>query len=676
METITMYYDKHIGDHPEILNTIRSFQDKGYKVLIKGPTGCGKTVAIAKVAHELIKDEKYLDDEYRSRTILGCPNVIQNKQNESHELIRAKSLTKGDKITEKDLFVSAVYDMTYLATESNRKHHLILDEAHKKVYDEEYRDSALEQVQLCEDDAASTIHITATPNILTTGLFNYDKYLILEPKNSKANNNIEKLEIRVVPKGNRHSKLLDMFVDRYNEKVKNKEDVTILCRLNSVEEMDKVCDFMQTNHKDIKIGKLISKKKLENEIFLEIANNSKIKEGYDIILTTSLLDAGTSIQQSNIELWFHCRTAHDLVLDEIEQFLARPRQKIKKAIITTSYDEEKSTIKSFDYIKKENENKRNLIVSGLNKIIEGMKALGYSNEQIKKDIQQRLNFEIEERKTHMGCIQFDDKQCKCFINKALGEAKTFRDYDRQFYYNPQELVKKLKNRIKADKIIINSFTDTERSKDIENKVKLEKELKEEKLKEKRASVIESMKNIDISNNILFHELINSKELCIEYANEDIKELLTDIKDEKSILKDIKDLIEIGMEIQQATNIVINSKKPKDIKIAKLTYQAIKLNNNKRYSLVEDDFTKIYNIIRKHIKPIEKSRGRITDVIIEDIYNELIYYSLIKPIKKPQNKILELTGMIYNLSLIKPKSSNSKEHRYKISSLKKNLNSLK
>ena len=178
MEVIRLFYDKHLGDNPEILYELRLAMELGQRTLLKGPTGSGKTVLIGEIARKILADEELTEDEkiYEGvvKLILSCPNVIQNRQNQSNQLVGAKSLTKGESITKDDRFISAVYDKTYIAAHEGDKIHLILDEAHKRVFDETYRATALSQVDECEKMAYSVTHVTATPRVLLHGVFEYD----------------------------------------------------------------------------------------------------------------------------------------------------------------------------------------------------------------------------------------------------------------------------------------------------------------------------------------------------------------------------------------------------------------------------------------------------------------------------------------------------------------------
>ena len=140
MEIIKLHYDNHLSDNPEIAFEIRLAMESGLRTLVKGPTGSGKTVQIGQISHKILDDE-FRSGEDQSKIVLACPNVIQNKQNEVNQLIAAKSFTKGENLGNKR-FISAVYDKTYVAINADEKVHLILDEAHKKVYDETYRSVA------------------------------------------------------------------------------------------------------------------------------------------------------------------------------------------------------------------------------------------------------------------------------------------------------------------------------------------------------------------------------------------------------------------------------------------------------------------------------------------------------------------------------------------------------
>ena len=664
MEIIKLHYDNHLSDNPEIAFELRCSIEAGLKTLVKGPTGSGKTVQIGQLAHKILDDESKSGED-QSKIILACPNVIQNRQNEKNELIAAKSFTKGENLGNKR-FISAVYDKTYVAINSEEKVHLILDEAHKKVYDETYRAVALKQVGLCEDNAFSVTHITATPNILLNGIYEYDKYIICEPRSAIANNNIELFEQVVMPKESRSAIFINYLLDRCNKK---DEDTVIICRLNSILEIENTISKINTFNSKIKIGKIISKEKEINPIFNSIIETGEIANEYDLVFVTSLLDVGTSIYQKNIEYIYHSRTSHDILLDDIEQAFARTRTKIKRATLTSCVEDSETELMTLKQIKSKNNKERKRVLKSINTMIKCMKELNAPREEIIDDASKRLNFEYNEVRTGLGCIQLDEDTLECFINKELAEAYDFREHDRQFYFKPKQLLNELSDRIKADKFIIQYYSNSsDEIKDLISKEKEEKKNKSELNKKEAQNII---LNKNLGENLLFQELINGKDLCLDFIDEELKEDLEFLQKEESLIDNIKDLMEVGMELGQATQIAANSKKPKDIKTAKQTYQAILLNTRKRYSMVDDNFTKMHKIIREEIKPIEKRQGRITDALIEKIYSRLVDEGVLDKRKKPKNKILELINLIYNTAKIK-----NEKNAFKISSLKTNIQTLK
>ena len=665
MEIIKLHYDNHLSDNPEIAFELRCSMENGLRTLVKGPTGSGKTVTIGQIAHKILDDEFMLDKKEQSKVVLSCPNVIQNKQNEHNELIGAKSFTKGEKLENKR-FISAVYDKTYVAIKADEKVHLILDEAHKKVYDETYRSVALEQVELCEGNAFSVTHITATPNILLNGIYEYDKYIICEPKDAIVNNNIELFEQVVMPRENRTSIFVNYLLDRCKEK---DENTTIICRLNSISDIENTISKINMFNDKIKIGKIVSKEKDNNPIFNSIVENGEVGNEYDLIFITSLLDAGTSIYQDNIEYIYHSRTSHDILLDDIEQAFARPRRKIKKATLTTSIEDTETELMTLKQIKSKNNKERKRVLKSINTMIKCMKDLNAPKQEIIDTVSKRLNFEFNEIKTGLGCIQLNEETLECFINKELAEGYDFREHDRQYYCKPKKLLNELSGRIKADKLKIKYYSNVkDEIKDVISKDKEDRKLEAESNRKEAQNII---LNRNLDKNLLFQELITSKDLCLDFIEEDLKEDLEFLQKEESLIDNIKDLMEVGIELGQATQIVANAKKPKDIKTAKMTYQAILLNTRKRYSVVDDNFTKMHKIIREEIKPIEKGRGRITDNIIEKIYLKLVDEGLLEKRKKPKNKILELINLIYNTSKIK-----NEKNSLKVSSLKTNTKTLK
>lgn len=674
MEIIKLQYDNYLADNPEIAFEIRCAIESGLKILVKAPTGSGKTVQIGQIAHKILEDEA-LSGEEQSKIILACPNVVQNKQNEQNQLVKAKSFTQGEQI-QGNKFISAVYDKTFLAIKGDEKVHLILDEAHKRIYDESYRAQALEQVDLSSENAYSVTHITATPRVLLEDMYKYDKYIICESKYSKSNNNIENFEILTMDNKNRKTTLINLLL----EKCKNKDkSTTILCRLNSVEDINSTIETLNILDSNIQIQKIISKDKTNNPVFNSIVESGSLGVHSDIVFTTSLLDAGTSLYDKNIELIYHTRTSHDVVIDDIEQFFARTRNKIKKAIITCSIEDKNTRFKPLKQIKNVNNRLRKERVNDFNNLISTMLKLNTPKHEIIEFISKRLSFDFEDFRSSLGCIQLNKETLECFINRELAQASDFKEYDRQFYSKPNRLMLELTDRIKADKFELNHYTALDKK--INEIIKEDKNKKEDENKSLKEECKKILQDKSISENCFFVDLLNNNDLILENLSDEkenqlnlfdnkmsIKEQFKLLKEQETLLNSIRDLMSIGMEQNQAIQIVAYAEKPKDIRIAKETYQAILLNTKKRYSMINDEFTKMHRIIREECKSLEKNRKRITDDVIEKINIRLVSEGIIKQRKNPKNKILELIELIYNTSL---------DSKYvKISSLKKNLKTLK
>ena len=64
MEIVEFFYDKNLSDNPEIAFELRMSMEHGLNVLLKAPTGSGKTVLASEVSHKIMKDEKSILAKY------------------------------------------------------------------------------------------------------------------------------------------------------------------------------------------------------------------------------------------------------------------------------------------------------------------------------------------------------------------------------------------------------------------------------------------------------------------------------------------------------------------------------------------------------------------------------------------------------------------------------------
>jgi hypothetical protein len=269
---------------------------------LSAPTGRGKTTFIV---NELSK---------HSKIIMVCPVNIQVRQlaSDFRDNPKVQCITGDEKsINLHGDIIICVYDrLAQLLDSGLRANHytLVIDEAHKIYQAANYRSKALSVlVDAISDDTFKqvlTVSATFQPDIFP---FSFDEII------SIAFDQADKPPMEVVFYKERD------FIEQYLLSIAPTEGHIAIIRLNNKEQIKhaKLC-FEQKNLRVLEIHS-DNQKSIDVTTFLA----TSLVTGFDIVLTTSLLDEAINIKNTNVE---SVHLFHKLHCDEINQFIGRNRK--------------------------------------------------------------------------------------------------------------------------------------------------------------------------------------------------------------------------------------------------------------------------------------------------------------------------------------------------------------
>lgn len=659
----------------EKMGIINKLLDQEGLTLVTAPTGCGKTYAIINAFLEKSKKEKD-----RVFAIL-CPNRIQNEQNAKEYGITA--LIGGVEIKENVKVISCVYEKLdeILNKYSAKNLTIVVDEAHELIESIDYRSKTIEKIDMASNIAYNTIHLTATGRKLKN-CYKYDYEYNFEFE--KKINNIGVLSI--IPTQDTERTLFTLLEINKNYGIKS------LVFIDGSKENLKEIGLTLSNR--YKTGIITSDDK-STSLYKNIVMDSIFPNAYDVILSTKVLECGTNIKNSNVFPIQVITNPNFFNFDSVEQKFARLRSFNKQGyLIIKECEDTNCKIKDFHIIKSEME-------YSLEKIIQGLKALElFRNKQgsLSSALTDSINSFVN---------PISNSLLTNFINYTIGENGKFKyeidikrmlnaaykEYDKQFLFNLEELKVELENRVKSKEIeiLFDIFDINEETLVIKEEVKNNKRLSKEKRKERKEEVKNIILEMDL--NILEKYLnTNQKYYFLKTLKKDNKDIYKKIilieKEEKELEKikklsklqhmkhDPKAIIEVYEKLETQAEI--------DRYIKHITYAQF---NNVFYAEVPSIYSS-YSIIRKNFDEIKNKKGRITQRSIFSTMQELYQKNMLwqfdkqrlqddfenfisEENKEKKNKIGKriLKKFIYEINIIYNTTKDSNGY-YKIVSLKK------
>ena len=614
-----IYIDKYIE-----AKTIKPLLQYGELNLLVAPTGAGKTYSIMEVMKQLSKENT------TTSYIIACPNRIQNIQNKKYGV----SVWVGGVEKEYNLrTVSMVYDLaeqTIKQCESEgRKVVLIVDEAHQLIDAYDYRKKAIKGLlDLIKNHTVKrTLLITATPQKINErlGIFNYNYSYYIRYNDENKVKNVNTLKVIVCK--NKENALIDIINKN------KKQGIVSVVELNNIEEHG-FFELLLTK-RGFKVESLHSKNK--NYIYDSIIQKDIIPAGVDVLLTTSMLQCGTNIKNTNVSFIAIPNKPSYLDLDCLEQFYARPRLYNDVFYLILEDLKTKNKFKELEEIVNDFGKEVTGRVKELNKAIEGQ------NDDFKKELVNIITKTIEsdEKSITRNCIIFDEEYQLFTVDEYLFTKQIFRMYYLQFYFYTDKLKEELRKRIKCNEVIIENIN-TEISDEIKQDIKDIKisglKTKEEQKQEAKQVFNEVLKNVNIDIGTEENKEIKKLKDTGQEFLEDLEEYINDNKylkfarqkekletvilDKKSV-ELMKKMLDIGQDIKTSVLIVANRETDQEVKdkICEIGYMKLnqlygKFNSGNKNDKPKINIPKAHQIeyfkIRNNLDEVMKKRDRLTE----------------------------------------------------------------
>lgn len=605
----------------------------GGKSLFIAGVGKGKTYNFINVCKEIIKNNS---DEYL--TLFLTPTRTLSEQN--GEQYNIHTVVSG--INEIKTFDvnTIVYDKLNLIIDNihryqNKKIILIVDEAHELIYAKNYRNKTLERIKALEEIAHSIIHLTATPTANKT-IYQYKN--IIEIMETQTIKKVNVIEVERNGKGETGNKIEKALINEVINRLRQNKKVIV--QYNTHDGLNKIKTELVKVFPSKKISLMTSQTKELNEDFEHLIQNNKINNNIDLVLSTSVLNAGINIKNKDIEL-IYIIDKNGSKLDLIKQFAGRTRC-VNTSFTIIKYKNEDSKekyTKSFEEELKEEFNK-------------GLK-IAQRNQELLKDIYQKLgelsgnciaeSISIIKNFKNNGtpfsnCILFDEKNL-VHIDKELLLLESINNISRRYNKLPSKQFEKLlKDFLKCDSVEFVEVKETEEGEEITQNINQSKKEDRDKKKEFKINLVEEFKVLEDGKKEDLTEILKSK-----FEGEEV-----------AILKDL--INSKPLEVRELYNkIITNDEGQKILRSTRNVYK-------KYYDIYKDcikDYiinkfddkcfkAPLYRVFNKAFRNLEK----LTDeekqkyFALGDIYLN-IRFTLDSKIQKylPQNEILTVYSII-------------------------------
>lgn len=666
INTVEEYkFDKHINDSKEIVEILEKIvREKNQTVLIDAPCGAGKTY-VCDYLFEGIKAE-YKKSGKKFLNAILCPTRIQNIQNSNEynfeHLIKESSSRK----MEFGLNYSCVYELFSKITDLLLTAHksgeeflcnLIIDEAQELLNERNFREgvkaltSQLEMLRSLGIECNIIYLSGTTEGILgipedTTSIFKFDRILRLRSTNQeiKAKN----LNLYVC------SDKQDYY-DYFCTVISKQDDcLTHLQSKNGIERVRKTFEGKK------KVNTLTSEDKgytyktnedgtelmvvYDNELLQSVTESSKVTKGHNV--HTSCMESGTNNNYApeGFAQNYICLSERDCHIESMVQFLNRTRPVYEDINIFVKEGDIKKKIKTREEVRKALGEKLAAHVERVKGFIEGEKSRSTNNIDLYNNVRSYLEIMTYEgeKAGFRGVISVDEK-LDLTIDMLTFESVVYKEYNANYYYNPEALLNKLEQEIKVEKSTIykGNIEITQKCAKL-GKDKIDyKKIALEALDKFTQKDIEKLERV-IKN----HGDIESDELIKNFLDyrpykELVKRLLFFGVEINKILKDIskfrgeKTLRKINKKYQKAMYVYlnrryINSAESKKIDLASVGYEGFYVENGKDYSTCEIEVPES-EIVLKNLYIINEAgnlkQTTLTPKLIHNITTQINNYSM-------------------------------------------------
>ncbi|MFK5708572.1 DEAD/DEAH box helicase family protein [Lysinibacillus boronitolerans] len=266
-------------------------------LLINSQTGTGKTTSLLNASLNLASPKSSEFFIFTGPTINLCEQVYKDHP-KGTLLLTGKLKKKGELVKEhinngNRVFITTYDQVPLLIMQLKRLnsamiYNLIIDEYHRLVtdYNEKFRKQTMANLFAMQKNAKSLIALSGTPQLVL--LEHFDARIDVERRNTKV---FEELAYIPMPRDKPFFEcLLEYIYERVNKGYK------MLVFLQSVNKIQKLTEKL--NSIEIQAININASTKGENAAYQNIINHSRLPREYDVIITTSLLSEGISI---NIE---------------------------------------------------------------------------------------------------------------------------------------------------------------------------------------------------------------------------------------------------------------------------------------------------------------------------------------------------------------------------------------
>ena len=269
------------------------------KILVKAPTGSGKTSSFIRAAKELAKE--YEEEGQTRFFIFSVPTIaITDQVASDHSIlsVRGQTLNLFQRIKEYvnsgGRVITCTYDMALVLYDLLQKikpfasYSLITDEVHELVHNYNFRSKAIDNIVTMQKYVKSFIGLTGTPDDVLREMFEKEVHIQTEKEKApcqmwgaityEKKEEEEPLLYQIIKQKASNGKRLLIFLQ-------NKE---MIKRLQ-----------IQLRKANIKVAIVTSDGKLTNPTYKALIQKSMFPDDVQVILTTSLLSNGVNLKNEN-----------------------------------------------------------------------------------------------------------------------------------------------------------------------------------------------------------------------------------------------------------------------------------------------------------------------------------------------------------------------------------------
>lgn len=643
--SIERTYKKYILDNEDNYTLLEDFVNgSGNIVLIVSPCSSGKTYSINEL-FKGIKEKALVDPSISYVNLFINPARIMNIQNgniyDFDTLIketssRKLSLNKNYSLVPelfpkvKDFIISEVN--AAIKSEKRIKVNIVCDEAQEilnsRLYREGMRELTKDISELFKIKAdVNVLYMTGTPDGVSS-LEDLDINLVVNFVPEEKHITAKNLKIYCIDeKEDEANALLSIAAKQGNSMSKINNKAAIEDIKKALEDKGKTVNTVTSNDKeyyyetDEKNNANIVHYK--NDTIQSITTSEKVLEG--VTLSTSVIQAGTNNKfvpsgfEENIVVY-----PYDCDYENIIQYASRTRETYDSLNLIIKRCNT-SRIRTREEIYKEEWEKMMIEKNSVDKYIAMLisdiknirKNTGYSKEKILglmyQDIQEYMqNMKHFGEEVNFHNVLSVDRNFVVNIDMLTFEAFVWGKYASQFYYNPEELVKKICEKL-----------------NFENEPEFINFTAEEKIEEaekisKREEANMSLQSLTKEEEGLLKMVIADKVSVSEIENEELRTKIKSITDYKNYKKFVKEYMYYGVKFEDIIKEIRDNASEKSLTKAakKFRYaRAIFLNNiYLKYNTVQfiED-----NAVLKRFYKLNTSGNVIKQEITDEAIKQLI-----------------------------------------------------